>query len=423
MSDSTQQYANGLRYIARRMPDADSVTAHVFIGAGGRYEDLQHEDGVSHFLEHLLFKGSQKYPTPQSMSETIEGLGGYHNAYTGHELTTFFVKLPKDHLATGLNILADLTRRPLFDPTEIDRERGVILEEMNVYRDDPAQHVFDYVGQMLWPQSNLRSDILGNSDIIRSLPPEVIRGYHAATYTPDNVVVSLAGNIDLEQAEALVEAEFGDWTGNHTRLPVAGHGSLATTRSHVFRRETSQAHLVLAGRAVPYRHPDETPLRVLAAALGGASSSRLYNVVREQRGLAYSIYMRAVGYTDTGEWEIYAGVGHQNLREAVSAIAGELSLMRQHGVTEDELQRVKQQLHGRIIMSQETNGAVADRIGSELLLTGEARPLTAILAQIDSVSREDVLRVAQRYLDPSAIRLSLIASIDEAEQRELESIL
>ncbi|MEI7819002.1 MAG: pitrilysin family protein [bacterium] len=414
---------NGLRLIMRPMMDADSVTAHVFIGTGARHEDMSSEYGVSHFLEHLLFKGSEKYPTPNSVSEAIEGVGGYQNAYTSHELTTFFTKLPKDSLSTAIDVLSDSVRRPLFDQEEIDRERGVIIEEMNIYKDDPAQHVFDYVGEVIWPQSTLRSNILGTEDIIRSLPREIIRGYHAATYTPDNVVVSVAGNFDTDQLYGMVQDKFGDWQGRHSRTSENSIGNLSSDRSHVYHRETSQAHLVLAARAVPYRHQDEAPLRLLAAILGGGPSSRLYQELREKRGLAYSTFMRAVGYVDTGEWEIYVGANTEYLSEATKLIMAILSDVRQHGVREEELIRMKRQLHGRVIMGQETNGAVADRMGSELLLTGRIRTFDEILQSIDSVTLEDVWRVAQRYLDPAHIRMSLIANVSAVEREQLESII
>ncbi len=415
--------SNGLKLIARRMTDADSVTAHVFVGAGARHEDFEHEYGVSHFLEHLLFRGSERYPLPKHIYAAIDGVGGYHNAYTTHELTTFFIKVPKDSLTTALDVLADLVQRPLFDPREIDRERGVILEEMNVYRDDPSQHVFDYVGGLLWPQNGLRSDILGSEDIIRSIPPELIRNYHAGTYTPDNVVVSVAGNVKTDILHSLVEDKFGAWQGMQNHPRDRSGSIVAPQRMHIFQRETNQAHLVMAARGVPLRHPDEAALKVLTAILGRGASSRLYASIREERGLAYVVDMRSVGYTDTGEWTVYAGVRSDSLEEVIAAVMQELRTIREQVVGAEELTRIKQLLRGRVIMGQETNAAVADRLGSELLLTGSVRTMQEMIDAIMRVTAEDIQRVAQLYLDPSAIRLSIIAAVDDASQRRIEQIM
>lgn len=400
---------NGLRLVTRAMPDSESVTIHVFIGVGGRHEDQLTENGLSHFLEHLLFKGSQNFPIAQELSETIDRVGGYMNAYTLEELTTFFVKLPKQHIKLGLTVLADAVQRPLFDPVEIDRERGVIIEEMNVFRDDPAQHVFDLVGGLLWPVDSLRTDILGSEHVISTVPREVIQGYHAATYRPSNVVVAVAGNIQAEAVQALIGGLFGDWRGDSLRQTQPVIGPLSHTRQHVVHRDTAQAHVVLAGRGVAHDHPDEFPLHILSTALGMGLSSRLALNIRERQGLAYNINMRTSNYTDTGKWEIYAGLNARAVEPALEAIHHELAEIRKHPLSEDELSKVQEQLKGLIIMSQETNGAVADRMGSELLLTGHIQSIDQILTRIDAVGHDDILRVAQRYLDPTDIRLAAIA--------------
>ncbi len=196
-----ERLASGLTLIHRHMPDTDSVTVQISFGAGGRYEDLSTEYGVSHFLEHLLFKGSQKYPSAKIISEKIDGVGGYMNAYTTEEMTSYYIKVPQQHFELALDVLADMTLHPLFDATEIDRERSVILEEMNVYLDDPGQHVFDLVGGLLWPEDPLRTNVIGTAEIVRQLPREVIAGYHAALYTLDNAIVSVAGNVPLHFTE------------------------------------------------------------------------------------------------------------------------------------------------------------------------------------------------------------------------------
>lgn len=405
------QLDNGLRIVTRPMLDSESVTLHIFIGIGGRHEDQLTENGLSHFLEHLLFKGTRDFPIQKQLSEAIDRVGGYMNAYTTPELTTYFVKLPKEHLGLGLKVLAELVRFPLFDAVELDRERQVIVEEMNVWRDEPAQHVFDYIGDLLWPRDSLRTNVLGSEHVIRSVPREVVMAYHQSTYRPQNAVLAVAGNVASDVVQSFAGDLFGDWEGSSPRQVQPVTGPLAETKQRIITRDTAQAHIVVAGRSVAHHHPDEFAVHVLTAALGMGMSSRLFVKVREEQGLAYSIYMSNTNYTDIGKWEIYAGVNTQRVEAALDSILAELSTMRERSISEDELAKVKQQLKGRVSMSQETNDAVADRLGTELLLTGRIVSITEIMESIDGVSCDDVLRVAQRYLDPSGIRMTAIAPI------------
>jgi len=411
-----RELPGGLRLAHRHMPDTDSVTLQIFFGAGGRYEDMRREYGVSHFLEHLLFQGSKKYPSAKILSETVDGVGGFMNAYTTAELTSYYAKIPSDKFAEIADLLADLTMRPLFDPTQIDRERGVIIEEMNVYRDDPGQYIFDLIGDVLWPEDVLRSNILGTEDTIRALPREVIAGYHASQYVPSNTVMSIAGNVTLAEAERVIAPLF---QAPHVAAPrkfAPVHGPLSQEKVRIYHQNTSQTHMVLAGRGLPLRHHNEAAFRVLGSLMGGGPSSRLYHTIREEKGLAYVVYMGMTGYADTGKWEIYAGVSNDKVEEALEAIVQELEVVRTKPVGEDELRRVKQQLRGRIIMSQETNGSVADRLGAELLLTGQVRSVDDILASIEAVQVDEIMSLAQQYLDPNGMRMAIIGPHDNAAQ-------
>jgi predicted Zn-dependent peptidase len=404
-----RELAGGLRLIHRYMPDTDSATMQLFFGAGGRYEDMEREYGTSHFLEHLLFQGSEHYPTAKILSETVDGVGGFMNAYTTAELTSYYAKVPADQFVLVARVLADMTQRPLFDPMQIDRERGVIIEEMNVYRDDPGQYVFDLIGDLLWPDDVLRSNILGTEETIRALPRAVIAGYHAGQYAPHNAVIAVAGNIPLEDTAELLTPLFDSASADvQARKPQPVRGDLSRQQVRIYRRDTNQTHLVLAGRGLPLRHRHEPAFRVLGALLGGGASSRLYHTIREEKGLAYVVYMGMTGYVDTGKWEVYAGVSNDKLEEALEAIMVELHRVREQLVDPEELDRVKRQLRGRIIMSQETNGSVADRLGSELLLTGRVRSVESILNDIERVSIDEIASLAQQYLDPANMRLAII---------------
>lgn len=413
--DHIHELPGGLRLVHRYMPDSESVTIQLFFGAGGRYEDFGREYGVSHFLEHLLFQGSQKYPTSKIISEAVDGVGGYMNAYTTAELTTYFAKVPSEHFRKVADILVDLTLKPLFDPAQIERERGVIIEEMNVWRDDPGQYVFDLVGDLLWPEDGLRTNVIGTEHTIRALSREVIAGYHASMYGPSNAVVAIAGNVPLEEAKDVIEKLFTEAQVTvQPRTFAPTRGQITAAPVYIYHRNTNQTHLVLAGRGVSLRHHHEPALRMLSALLGAGMSSRLFHSVREEKGLAYTIFMGLTSFIDDGKWEVYAGVNNDKLIEALEAILVELRRAREASVSEAELQRVKQQMRGRVIMGQETNGSVADRIGSELLLTHDVRSIDQILDEIDQVTTEDLHAAAQRYLDPSGMRLALIGPHDNS---------
>lgn len=415
--DHIHELAHGLRLVHRHMPDTDSVTIQFFFGAGGRYEDFTREYGVSHFLEHLLFQGSQKYPSSKVISETVDSVGGYMNAYTTAELTSYYAKVPSEHFETLTDLLVDMTLKPLFDPKQIERERGVIIEEMNVYRDDPGQYVFDLVGDLLWPEDSLKTNVIGTEHTIRGLSREVIAGYHASMYGPSNMVVAIAGNVTLEHAREVLERLLSAArVVAEPRKLIPTRGQLTAAPVYIYHRNTNQTHLVLAGRALALRHPHEPALRVLSALLGTGMSSRLFHSVREEKGLAYTIFMGLTSFIDDGKWEVYAGVNNDKLDEALGAIVSELERARSETVSAAELDRVKQQMRGRIIMSQETNGAVADRIGSELLLTGSVRTLDELIEQINAVTADELQMVAQRYLDPTGMRLALIGPHEQSER-------
>lgn len=402
------ELSNGLRIVTRTMSDTESVTVNFFIGAGGRYEDMKTEYGASHFLEHLLFKGTHKRPKAQIISEEVDSVGGYMNAYTSEDHTSYYIKLPKNYFGLAFNILADIITDPLLEPTEVDRERKVILEEMKVYKDDPARYVFDFVGELLWPDSTLRTNVIGNEHIISTMSRDTIHSYFTQMYGMNNIVVSVAGNVGHQKVVELARGLLQKIQHRSERTFVPVHGKLIDDKVYLLHEDSNQAHLVLCTRAPYIDSPDEPAIKVLSTLLGSGMSSRLFLNVREQKGLAYSIYSSYTGYADSGKLEIYAGVNHEKISQAIRAIREELKKIQQDEVDEKELAKAKEQLRGRYIMGLESNSAVADMQGSQLLLTGKIRPLAETLKDIDAVSASEVLAVAQRYLQPADLRLAII---------------
>lgn len=414
---------NGARLIVTPMHDADSVSVHFFVGAGGRYEKNPADHGAAHFIEHLLFKGTRKRPKAKMISEQINGVGGIVNAYTALDHTCFYIKLPKKHFALALDILVDILTDPLFEIDEIERERKVVVEEMNLYRDDPARHVYDMVGPLLWPNNPLKSNIIGDDESVGKMNRERILAYFNRLYRTNNIVISVAGNVRSVDTEKKVIELFSNYKSSVGDKYQLVDDCLSDKISSFSNQSTNQTHLVVAGRAPSVFQDDEPAFKVLNTLLGTGMSSRLYVGVREEKGLAYDISMTTSTFYDTGSFEIYAGVKNIAVEQALRAIVDEIDIVVKSGTNKEELAKVKEQLRGRMIMSLENNSAVADMFGSQLIVADRTWSLDEILSTIDKVSIEDVLRVAQKYLAHDKLRLALIGPHTKETTDKLEAII
>lgn len=413
----------GLRVLSSHMPDTESVTVAFFVGSGARYEDMKTEYGAAHFIEHLLFKGTTKRPSPKQIVEAIDGVGGLMNAYTAEDHTCFYIKLPSKHFSLAMDILSDTLANSLFDPTELERERGVILEEMRVYEDDPARFVFDLVGPLLWPRDTLRSNIIGTEGSIGQMSRQTILNYFESLYCSSNMVVAAAGNVYHQEVLDRVEEYIKPDSRKVTRHYDNSSSVTADEKVAILRRPTSQAHMVVAGRAPALDSDDEMAMRLVSTILGDGMSSRLFMNVRENRGLAYHIYMGTSRFVDTGKFEIYAGVTHDKAAEALSAIKDELDGICNRLVDETELRKAREQLRGRLIMGLESNSAVADWLGSQMILRDKITTLSETVKKIEAVDKEDILMAARKYLQPSTLKLALIGDFDESDKENFTKIL
>lgn len=417
------QLNNGLKIVTKNMSDTDSVTVNFFVGAGGRYENLSTEDGVSHFLEHLLFKGTHKRPSSKIISEAVDSVGGIINAYTAEDHTSYYIKLPKNYLGLAFNILTDIITDPLFEQSEIEREREVILEEMKVFKDDPSQYVYDLVGDLLWPKDTLRTNVIGNEHIIRSISRDTIQKYFRQLYAMDNMVISVAGNIDHRRVLQLVEELLSSLQSKSKRTWQPVKGGLSTHKINLISEETNQAHILLVGRAPKIDAPDEAAVKVLSAILGSGMSSRLFLNIREEKGLAYTIYMSYSNFVDSGKFQIYAGVNNDKVDQALSAVIEELTKIQHKLVDDKELLKAKEQVRGRYIMGLENNASVADHLGTQLILTSKITTLSETLAKIDAVTASDIIKAAQTYLYKDLVRLAIIGPYNEDDKIKLQKIL
>lgn len=400
---------NGLRVITAEMPGSRSVAASIVVGTGSRSEDFAVNGGVSHFLEHLLFKGSRRYPTAEAISEAVDAVGGYNNAYTTEDVTNFFIKVPARHHELPLDILADMIKEPLFDAQELDRERGVVVEEMNVWEDDPARFVGTLVPELLYPDNPLGHDTIGTEEVIRSIPRQAIIDYKLRHYHPGNMVVAVAGKINHEDVVAQAEELLGDMKPKKPTAIQLVNQRLADELAVPLAKPTAQAHFIIASRAYAYGHKDELAARVMAAILGRGMSSRLFVNVRERQGLAYHIFSETSNFVDTGMFEVYAGVTLDKVNQAIESVLEELTRIRLEPIELAELKKGQEQLSAAIELSQESNSSVADRMGVHLALHGEVKPVDEMVNEIQAVTASDVQRVAREVLAPDNLRFAVIA--------------
>ena len=409
MTQHETTLANGLRIITAEMPDLRSVAVSIVVGTGSRYENFPVNGGVSHFLEHLLFKGTKNYPTAEDISLAVDNVGGMNNAYTTEDVTNYFIKVPSRHGKLPLKILADMVAAPLLDSEEIDRERGVIIEEMNVYRDDPARFVSTLIPQLLFPGNPLGHDVIGSEEVIRSISTEAIKKHVRQFYLPGNMVVSVAGRVKHENVVAQAEELLGHLQPGKTPPFEKLNSDLAEEITIQLQKDTAQAHFVVAARSFKYGDRKEAVSRVISAILGRGPSSRLYMNVREQQGLAYHISSETASYVDTGLIDVYAGVNLDKMEMALESVMHELARMCIEPVPEAELAKAKEQLCAALELGSESNLALAERNGVQLVLHDRVKPVEEAVEEIQSVTVDEVLEVAAEILAPDKLRLAVIA--------------
>ena len=313
---------NGLRVITVPMPSFESLTVLVMVGAGSRYENKKN-NGISHFLEHMGFKGTRKRPSAIEISTLIDGIGGEFNAFTGKEVTGYYIKSSANHIDLCMDVLSDMLTNSLFNPKEIDKERGVILEEINLYEDTPARKIGDIYERLLYKDTSMGWDISGEKDVIRKIQREDFLKYMESLYSADNITVVVAGGIDSAKAEFLVEKYFGKMKKFSTLKYARVVENQKKPELLIKKKTTEQVHIAVGVRAVPIDHPDHYPLSILSAILGGGMSSRLFHEVREKRGLAYYVRSSIEYYQDCGSLVSVSGVDPKRVDEAVKVIIEE----------------------------------------------------------------------------------------------------
>lgn len=410
---SISSLASGLRVLTAPVDGTESITVMVFAKAGSRYE-LRTERGVSHFLEHMFFKGGKKYKNTQEVSIAIDGVGGDFNAFTGKEYAGYYVKVSADQSVLACDVLGDMLINATFPPEEIDKERGVIMEEERMYQDTPMYRAGWDFEELLFGDHPLGWDTIGTEEVIRSVTQQDFIKHRNDLYGPGQCIVAFSGKITHDEAMALSQKYFGDLSGGSERKfdALKEYGP-----KHLWLRtkNTEQAHLVLGVPGVPSLHADHFTHKLLSIALGGNMSSRMFLRIREAKGLCYYISTETDNYMDAGSLSTRAGVDQSRLHEALESIAHEYDLCAKDGFDKDELIRAKAFLKGKITLSLEDSEERAHFLGKQLLLYPAVRDLEEYFAQIDKVTLEQMNALAKRLLKREEYRLVVIGKEDKPE--------
>jgi predicted Zn-dependent peptidase len=399
--------ADGPRVISARLPAARSVSVAAYVPAGSRLEAPE-QAGMAHFLEHLTFKGTAAFPSTRVLSEAVEGVGGSFNAATDREATVYWVRVPRRETARAMQVLGELICRPALDPSEIDREREVIIEEIRGYLDDPAEYAQILFQQAMFGASALGREICGEESDVRGLPASGIREFWSSTYRPGNAVIAVAGDIEHREAVGLAEAAFG--RGNGAQRGFDAAPSLpAGPRVLTGKRDTTQAQLCVGVPALPRDHPDAWALAVLNAILGDGMSSRLFLALVDRDALAYDVSSGVVEYADAGALEVAAGVDPGRVGRTLDAILRELMTLRDEAVGPEELAKAKAYISGGLELRMEETRHLASWIGGQEALHERVLTLDDALAAIAEVTVEDLSRLARSLFREELLRLAVVA--------------
>jgi len=411
-----QTLSNGLRLVTAPMPEAQSVSCFVMLAAGSRYETRE-TNGIAHFTEHMFFKGTERRPSARDIAGEVDAIGGEFNAFTGKEYTGYYVKCAAEHRDVALDVIVDMLRNSKFDGAEIDREKGVIIEEMNMYFDTPRDFIDGVYEELLYGDHPLGWDIIGRKETVQAASRETFLDYVGHWYKPSRMVVGVGGRVG-DDLPGRIEELLGDLEDAPTGSPVAASAAVNGSRVNLHTKQSDQAHICLGVRSRPLADPDRYVLMVLSTVLGGGMSSRLFTEVRERRGLAYYVFATNHAYTDAGSLYAQAGVDIERIDEAVATVAAELRKIAAEAVPEDELRKAKNFAKGRFVLQIESpHGLVMFGLRREVLEGRVAEP-EEVLAGVEAVTGEDVQRLAQELIADDALRLAVIGPFDDADRFE-----
>jgi len=410
---------NGMRVVTSTMPHARSVGISVFVGVGSRY-DAEDRAGISHVIEHLVFKGTQRRPAPDQISGVVEGVGGVLNAGTEQELTVYWCKVARRYLDDCVDLLIDMLRNSVFDPTEIEKERMVVIEEQNMANDHPGHRVETLMDELLWPAHPLGRDIAGTRESVSDMTREMMMAHVEQFYSPSNIAISIAGNVEHEEVVTLVESLCRGWSPRRPPActPFADTQQAPQLRLEYRKTEQTQVSIGLPGLSIT--HPDRYAVDMLSVVLGEGMSSRLFMEVRERQGLAYDIHSGVSHFQDCGAFVVDAGIDPKRVDDAVETVLVEVGRLRE-GVPEEELERAKRLSTGLLVLRMEDTRAVSSWAGSHELLLGHVLDVDEVSRLVEGVTTDDMARVANDLLLTEKLNMAVVGP-RRAERRFLRAL-
>ena len=410
-----ENLANGLTIITVPMP-TQSVTGLFMVRAGSRWEQ-DRVAGISHFLEHMAFKGTTKRPSAMQIAEEIDAIGAEQNAFTGKEFTGYYIKAANAQLDLVIDMLSDMLQNSLFVEAEVERERGVILEEINMYEDHPSSKVGEISEELIFRGTSLGREIIGTKHTVSSMTRKDIVDYRNSWYTPSNIILVVSGGTTHNKVMKLVKKYLGNWVGSKTQKTKSTKYINQTKPAlSIVNKKTEQTHMILALRTFDRFDPRRYPLLVLSSILGGGMSSRLFQEVRERRGLAYSVFSYSQSYLDAGYLGIKAGLDTKRLIQALEVIMEELRRVLNEEIPEKELTKAQEHIKGNFILSLEDSGDVANHYAVKYLLEGEIKTPQQVIDRINSVTVEDVKAVAKDIIKDKNINFAAIGPIKDRQK-------
>lgn len=409
---------NGLRILTVPMQGTNTVTVLVLCGTGSDYESRE-INGISHFLEHMFFKGTSKRPTPDVIKHELDSMGSVSNAFTTHELTGYHIKAAKTYLSQSLDILADIYKNSLLSAEEIELERQVIVEEMHRDRDTPTLYIWWVWENLLYGDQPAGWDVIGEEKIIRALTPDDFKSYFTHQYVASNTAVVVAGNFNEEKILGEIKSLFN---GIRNELPIRQKPGVKEEQEHpslhLEYKETDQTHLTIGFRGFDANNPKRYAAEVLSVLLGGSWSSRMWDRIRDKLGLAYTVMSAHETYSNRGYLVTYAGVDHANVEKTIQVALEEYKRICDEPPLAQELKRVKDYIKGITLIGLEASNAVASFVGVEEMITGKPMTVEEIFAKLDAVTSEDLCAVAQEIIRPKKLNLAMIGPFKDKEKFE-----
>jgi predicted Zn-dependent peptidase len=407
---------SGVRVVTEAMPSVRSIALGLWIRAGSRDEGME-EAGISHFLEHLLFKGTERFSS-REIDEAFDAMGAEVNAGTGKETTSVYSRFLDGHLERAFDVLQDMVLRPAYP--DVDSERQVVIEEIAMYEDEPSDKVHDVLAAAVFGDHPLGRPIIGRADVVSDVSVPQIAAWHDGRYVPGNMVIAAAGNLDHDAIVALVEEAFQGGLAAPAAPVASPNGPAPIVRFH--SKETEQYHVCLGGPGIPRGDDRRFALRVLDTMLGGSTSSRLFQEVREKHGLAYSVYTYSSHYLDSGQVGLYVGTRPDRVREAMGVIGAELRRLHDDGVSEAELELARENVKGRTVLSMESTLTRMNRLGSSVLMGVPLLTVDEVLAAFDAVTLEDVVELARELWRPEGLSAAGVGGDEAVFRAALEAV-